>query len=70
MNKNELVRHVTRASYRELIENIAAGPGDQMAFRYHLSQQEIERRNKRIPLLISVGALVVSGVSLVLSVAL
>ena len=63
MDKPTLLRHLRKASERELIESVAAGPEDSMAFRYHASIYEIDRRNKRFPLILSIIAIVISFLS-------
>ena len=48
----------------KLIENIAAGPGGGMPIRYHTSVQELARRNRRLPIILSVLSLVISLIAL------
>ena len=63
MEKPTLLRHLRTATEQELLENIAAGPNDSMAFRYHASLNEVSRRNNRMPLMVSIIALIVSFIS-------
>ena len=63
MDKPTLLRHLRKATDQELLENIAAGPNDSMAFRYHASLNEVARRNNRIPLMVSIVAIIVSFIS-------
>jgi hypothetical protein len=44
MNREQLVEYLKTASMVELQENITAGPGDGMAFRYSATVAELERR--------------------------
>ena len=63
MDKPTLLRHLRTATEQELLENLAAGPHDSMAFRYHASLNEVARRNNRVPLMISIIAIIVSFIS-------
>lgn len=63
MTKDQLIAYLPTASEKELIENIAAGPGDSMTFRYHASLQELQRRNNQWPFRLSVLAVAISALS-------
>jgi hypothetical protein len=65
MDKPTLIRHLRSAAEQELIENIAAGPGDSMSFRYHASLCEVDRRNKRV---LSIIAIITAFISALASV--
>ena len=68
MDKPTLIRHLRSAPEQELIENIAAGPGDSMGFRYHASLNEVDRRNKRVPLVLSIVAIIIAFISALASI--